>query len=646
MRENVPPLQGSSCRTVRRCLLSGFSLRFFNPSTNYHNNIPDIGDGSSMEQQFIRNVAIIAHVDHGKTTLVDQLFRQSGMFRDNQQVAERLMDSMDLERERGITIASKNGTYTYGDYQINIIDTPGHADFGGQVERVLRMADGAVLLVDAQEGPMPQTFFVVKKALAAGLPILVVINKIDKPAARCDWAVDQVFGLLDRLGAPDNILDFPVVYASAKAGFAITEPDAPVVPGAGMQAVSEMIVNHVPPPSGSMDAPLQLQISTIDYSPYLGRLGIGKLVNGRLDLRTPLAVARRDGSIAPVRINKIFGFNGSAKVPVDSAVVGDIVAVAGMEDVTVGVTFTDPNDPRPLPLIEIDPPTISMNFIPNDSPFAGQDGKYVTSRHLEERLSRETLSDVALQVEPLTEAVGYRVSGRGELHLSILIEKMRREDYEFQVTRPQVIMREVDGQLMEPYEELSVDVDEQFQGVVIEKLGKLKGVLTDMQVEREMTRMKFKVPTRGLLGYRSVFMTDTRGMGVMNYIFAEWGPYAGEIQNRINGVMIVKEPCATVAYALFNLQERGKLFLGAGIDVYPGMIIGEHCRPADLIVNPAKGKKLTNMRASGSDEAVILTPPVAMSLEDCISYINDDELVEITPKAIRLRKKKDAKIRG
>lgn len=599
-----------------------------------------------MEQQFIRNVAIIAHVDHGKTTLVDQLFRQSGMFRDNQQVAERLMDSMDLERERGITIASKNGSYTYGDYQINIIDTPGHADFGGQVERVLRMADGAVLLVDAQEGPMPQTFFVVKKALAAGLPILVVINKIDKPAARCDWAVDQVFGLLDRLGAPDHILDFPVVYASAKAGFAITEPDAPVVPGMGMQAVSEMIVNHVPPPSGSADGPLQLQVNTIDYSPYLGRLGIGKLVNGRLDLRTPLVVARRDGSIAPVRINKIFGFSGSTKVPVDSASVGDIVAVAGMEDVTVGVTFTDPNDPRPLPLIEIDPPTISMNFIPNDSPFAGQDGKYVTSRHLEERLSRETLSDVALQVEPLTEGIGYRVSGRGELHLSILIEKMRREDYEFQVTRPQVIMREVDGQLMEPYEELSVDVDEQFQGVVIEKLGKLKGVMTDMVVEREMTRMKFKVPTRGLLGYRSVFMTDTRGMGVMNYIFAEWGPFAGEIQNRINGVMLVKEPCTTVAYALFNLQERGKLFLGSGIDVYPGMIIGEHCRPADLIVNPAKGKKLTNMRASGSDEAVILTPPVDMSLEDCISYINDDELVEITPKAIRLRKKKDAKIRG
>ena len=599
-----------------------------------------------MEQKYIRNVAIIAHVDHGKTTLVDQLFRQSGMFRDNQQVAERLMDSMDLERERGITIASKNGTYLYGDYRINIIDTPGHADFGGQVERVLRMADGAVLLVDAQEGPMPQTFFVVKKALAANLPILVVINKIDKPAARCDWAVDQVFDLLARLGAPDRTLDFPVVYASSKAGYALNDPSEPVTPQTGMRAVSEMIVRHVQPPAGSPEAPLQLQINTIDYSPYLGRLGIGRIVNGCLDLRTSLAVARLDGSIAPVRINKIFAYRGDQKVPVDCASTGEIVAVAGMEDVTVGVTFTDPADPRPLPLIEIDPPTISMNFIPNDSPFAGQDGKYVTSRHLEERLSREVLADVALQVEPLTDAVGYRVSGRGELHLSILIEKMRREEYEFQVTRPQVIMREVDGQTMEPYEELSVDVDEQYQGVVIEKLGKLKGILLDMQVGGEMTRMKFKVPTRGLLGYRSTFLTDTRGMGVMNYIFSEWGPFAGEIQNRVNGVMIVKEPSTTVAYALFNLQDRGRLFVGPGVDTYPGMIIGEHCRPADLIVNPAKGKKLTNMRASGSDEAVILTPPVEMSLEDCIAYINDDELVEITPKAIRLRKKKDAKIRG
>lgn len=599
-----------------------------------------------MEQQYIRNVAIIAHVDHGKTTLVDQLFRQSGMFRDNQQVAERLMDSMDLERERGITIASKNGSYVYSGYQINIIDTPGHADFGGQVERVLRMADGAVLLVDAQEGPMPQTFFVVKKALAAGLPILVVINKIDKPAARCEWVVDQVFDLLDRLDAPDHVLDFPVVYASAKDGYALTSPDVPVTAKTGMQAVSEMIISHVPPPSGSAEAPLQLQVNTIDYSPYLGRLGIGKLVNGHLDLRTSLVVARRDGSLSPVRINKIFGFRGDQKVPIDSASVGEIVAVAGMEDVTVGVTFTDPDNPRPLPLIEIDPPTISMHFIANDSPFAGQDGKFVTSRHLEERLSRETLSDVALQVEPLTEGIGYRVSGRGELHLSILIEKMRREGYEFQVTRPQVIMREENGETLEPYEELSVDVDEQFQGVVIEKLGKLKGILVDMQVEKAMTRMKFKVPTRGLLGYRSLFLTDTRGMGVMNYIFAEWGPYAGEIQNRINGVMVVKEPSTTVAYALFHLQERGQLFLGPGIETYAGQIIGEHCRPADLIVNPAKGKKLTNIRASGSDDAVVLTPPIDMSLEDCISYINDDELVEVTPKAIRLRKKKGTKIRG
>ncbi len=603
-------------------------------------------DRKDMKQENIRNVAIIAHVDHGKTTLVDQLFRQSGMFRDNQQVAERLMDSMDLERERGITIASKNGSYQYKDYRINIIDTPGHADFGGQVERVLRMADGAVLLVDAQEGPMPQTFFVVKKALAAGLPILVVVNKIDKPAARCDWAVDQVFDLLGRLDAPDESLDFPVVYGSAKEGYMVADHAETPVPGTGMDLVSEMIVNHVPPPVGDVDAPLQLQINTIDYSPYLGRLGIGKLVNGRLSLNDNVVVARRDGSIKPVRINKIFTFEADRQVPVESASTGDIVAVAGMEDVTVGVTFTDSDDPRPLPLIEIDPPTISMQFVPNDSPFAGQDGKFVTSRHLEERLSRETLADVALQVEPLTDAVGFMVSGRGELHLSILIEKMRREGYEFQVTRPHVIMRKEDGATVEPYEELTVDVDEQYQGVVIEKLGGLKGVLEDMQVENQMTRMKFKIPTRGLLGYRSEFMTDTRGMGVMNYVFAEWGPYAGEITNRTNGVMIVKESCTSVAYALFNLQDRGRLFIGPGVALYKGQIIGENCRPADLIVNPAKGKKLTNMRASGSDEAVILTPPVDMSLEECISYINDDELVEITPKAIRLRKKSGARYRG
>ncbi|MEW6520713.1 MAG: translational GTPase TypA [Thermodesulfobacteriota bacterium] len=591
-----------------------------------------------MDQTKIRNVAIIAHVDHGKTTLVDQLFRQSGMFRSNQAVTERLMDSMDLERERGITIASKNGSYKYKDYWINIIDTPGHADFGGQVERVLRMADGCLLLVDAQEGPMPQTYFVLKKALANALPIIVVINKIDKPAARCEWAVDQVFDLFVKLNAPDELLEFPVVYASAKQGFALRALDEK---NTDMDPISEMIVAAIPAPTGSSDAPLQMQVNTIDYSPYLGRLGIGKVVNGTLKINKDIAVARRDGSISPIRISKIFRFEANEKIPVSEATTGEIVAMAGMDDVTVGVTFTDPLNPQPLPLIEIDPPTLSMNFVPNDSPFAGREGKYVTSRHIEERLARETLSDVALHVQPLTEGVGYKVSGRGELHLSILIEKMRREGYEFQVTRPQVIMKEENGQQLEPYEELTIDVDEQYQGVVIEKLGKLKGQMLEMRNENNMAKLIYKIPTRGLLGFRSQFMTDTKGMGIMNYVFAEYGPYAGEITNRVNGVLIVKEPCTTVAYALFNLQERGRLFLGPGIDVYTGQIIGENTRPADMVVNPAKGKKLTNMRASGSDEAVILTPPRLMSLEDCIAYINDDELVEVTPASIRLRKRKN-----
>ena len=592
-----------------------------------------------MDQKKIRNVAIIAHVDHGKTTLVDQLFKHSGMFRDNQEVTERLMDSMDLERERGITIASKNGSYQYKDYWINIIDTPGHADFGGQVERVLRMADGCLLLVDAQEGPMPQTYFVLKKALAHHLPIIVVINKIDKPAARCEWVMDQVFDLFVKLNAPDELLDFPVIYASAKEGYALNELNDT---GRSMAPVSEMIIRHIPPPAGSPEAPLQMQVNTIDYSQYLGRMGIGKVVNGTLRINANMAVAKRDGKIVPARITKIFRFECDRKVPVEKAGVGEIVAVAGLEDITVGVTFTDPDDPRPLPLIEIDPPTLSMNFIPNDSPFAGLEGKFVTSRHLEERLRRETLSDVALLVTPLTDAVGYKVSGRGELHLSILIEKMRREGYEFQVTRPQVIMKEENGQLMEPYEELTIDVDEAYRGVVIEKLGNLKGQMLDMTQDRGMARLTYKIPTRSLLGFRSQFMTDTKGLGIMNYVFAEYGPYAGDIVNRINGVLVSMETCTTVAYALFNLQERGRLFLGAGIKIYKGQIIGENARNADMVVNPAKGKKLTNMRASGSDENVVLTPPVNLSLEDCIAYINDDELVEITPQSIRLRKKGEA----
>ncbi len=600
-----------------------------------------------MEQSKIRNVAIIAHVDHGKTTLVDQLFKQSGMFRDNQEVSERLMDSMDLERERGITITAKNGSYNYKDYRINIIDTPGHADFGGQVERVLRMADGALLLVDAQEGPMPQTYFVLKKALENNLPVIVVINKIDKPAARCEWVVDQVFDLFVKLNAPDDVLDFPVVYASAKNGYSLLDPEDPVENGGSMVHISQMIVDHTPAPVGSSEESLQMQVGTIDYSPYLGRLGIGKVVNGTMVLNQPIVVARRDGSIKPVRISKIFRFECDEKIAVESAGVGEIVAVAGMEDVTVGVTFTDPENPRPLPLVKIDPPTISMNFIPNDSPFAGKEGKYVTSRHINDRLQREILADVALQCEPLEDAVGYKVSGRGELHLSILIEKMRREGYELQVTRPQVILREdAHGNVLEPYEKLTVDVDELYQGAVIEKLGKQKGQLEEMNSANGMVRMVFNIPTRGLLGYRSQFMTDTKGMGMMSYVFSDYGPYAGDIINRISGVLLVKEPCTAVAFALFNLQERGKLFIHPGAPLYPGQIIGEHSRSTDLVVNPAKGKKLTNMRASGTDDAVILTPPTTMSLEECIAYINDDELVEITPQSIRLRKRAGQKIRA
>jgi len=592
-----------------------------------------------MNQHTIRNIAIIAHVDHGKTTLVDQLFRQSGMFRSNQTVQERIMDSMDLERERGITIASKNGSFTYRGHRINIIDTPGHADFGGQVERVLRMADGALLLVDAQEGPMPQTYFVLKKALALRLPVLVVINKIDKPAAHPHEAVNQVFDLFVKLDAPEELLDFPVVYASAKDGYAIHEVDETP---ASMEPLCETIIDAVPPPGGNPDDPLQLLVSSIDYSPYLGRLGIGKITSGTLNTNKEIVVARRDGALVPARITKVYRFEGNQKEATDIAGTGEIVAVAGMDDVTVGVTYTDPRDPRPLPPIEIDPPTLSMNFIPNDSPFAGKEGTFVTSRHLEERLQREILADVALNVEPLEGRPGFQVSGRGELHLSILIERMRREGYEFQVTRPQVIMKREAGKLLEPYEELTVDVEEGAMGTVIERLGNRKGRILEMNQTSGMARIVYRIPTRGLLGFRSEFLTVTRGMGIMNYVFHGYGPYAGEIRNRKNGVLAVKTACTTVAYALFNLQDRGRLFYGPGIPVYAGQILGEHCRDNDLVVNPAKGKKLTNIRAAGSDENVILVNPTTMGLEACISYINDDELVEITPRAIRMRKSRQA----
>lgn len=598
---------------------------------------------SRMKPHYIRNIAIIAHVDHGKTTLVDQLFKQSGMFRENQVVAERLMDSMDLERERGITIAAKNGSFKYRGYLINIIDTPGHADFGGQVERVLMMADGALLLVDAQEGPMPQTYFVLKKALALSLPIIVVVNKIDKPAARPVWTVDQVFDLFVKLEAPEEVLDFPIVYASSRDGYARNDPDDE---GMTLEPLYEKILKYIPPPKGDPDAPLQMLVSSIDYSSYLGRLGIGKITNGTLNINKDIVVALRDGSLVPARITKLYRFEGVTKVVTETASVGEVVAVAGMENVTVGVTFTDPLQPTPLPPTVIDPPTISMNFIPNDSPFAGTEGRFVTSRHLQDRLQRETLSDVALVVENLTDTIGNKVSGRGELHISILIERMRREGYEFQVTRPEVIMKEVDGKLQEPYEELTIDVDEQYMGVVIERLGRRKGQMLSMDQHRGFNRLVFKIPTRGLLGYRSEFMTSTKGMGTMNYVFMEYGPFAGDLRTRGNGVMIAKEPCISAGYALFNLQERGILFLGPGVKIYRGMIVGEHSRDTDMVVNPGKEKKLSNMRASGSDEHIILTPPRDMSLEDCIAYINDEELVEITPQSIRLRKKASVKLAG
>jgi len=588
-----------------------------------------------MKQEKIRNIAIIAHVDHGKTTLVDQLFKQSGLFRNNQVVEERLMDSMDLERERGITITSKNGSFLYKGHLINIIDTPGHADFGGQVERVLKMADGVLLLVDAAEGPMPQTYFVLKKALALNLRVIVVINKIDKPAARCDSVVNEVFDLFVKLDAPDRILDFPVIFTSAKEGFSTLDHR---IRSGSMMPLFEMIVDAIPAPQGDPEGPLQMLVSSLNYSPFLGRLAIGKITSGLIHIDKEVVVATPGTTPRAARITKIYRFKGTEKAETDEAGVGEIVAVAGMESITIGETLTDPQDPRPLAGITVDPPTVSMNFVPNDSPFYGKEGRFVTSRHLRERLFRETLSDVALGVEELGDAQGYKVSGRGELHLSILIEKMRREGYEFQVTRPQVIFKEVDGRKLEPYEELIVDVDENYMGKVIENLGSRRGALLEMHQKNGMARLTYRIPTRGLLGFRSEFLTDTRGMGVMNYVFLQFGEYAGEIKNRTKGVLVAMNQCTTVAYALFNLQERGRLFLGPGEKVYEGQIIGEHSRDTDLVVNPAKGKKLTNMRAAGSDDAVILTPPIRMSLEECISYINDDELVEITPLSIRLRK--------
>jgi GTP-binding protein len=596
-----------------------------------------------MKTENIRNIAIIAHVDHGKTTLVDELFKQSGLYRDNQVVEQRLMDSMDLERERGITISAKNGAFTYRDCKINIIDTPGHADFGGQVERVLKMADGALLLVDAQEGPMPQTYFVLKKALAHKIPLVVVINKVDKPAARPEWAVDQVFDLFVSLGAPDELLDFHTIFASAVKGTASEDSHAQ---GPDMRPLLDAIVDKIPCPSGDPNGPLQLQVSSVDYSSFLGRLGIGKITSGSLKMNQAVVVADSHGKRVSARITKIYTFSGNQKQETPSAVLGDLVAVAGLDSVSIGDTYTSPDNPIPLPSSDIDPPTLSMNFLPNSSPFAGKEGDYVTSSHLADRLKREALSDVALKVEDLDDGTGFKVSGRGELHISILIEKMRREGYEFQVSCPRVIMKQEQGKRLEPYEDVTIDVADEYVGAVIEKLGQRKGQMTEMTADKGMTRLRYTSPTRGLLGFRSEFMSDTKGMGVLTYIFKGYLDYAGDMRNRKNGVLICMENCETVAYALFNLQKRGKLFLGPGVKVYKGQIVGEHARENDLTVNPAKGKQLTNVRASGSDENVVLVPPMNLSLEDCIAYINDDELVEVTPVSIRLRKMPQPARRG
>ena len=585
----------------------------------------------------IRNVAIIAHVDHGKTTLVDQLFKQSGLFRDNQHVEERLMDSMDLEKERGITIQAKNGAFTYNNTHINIIDTPGHADFGGEVERVLKMADGALFLVDAQEGPMPQSYFVLKKAIAQHIPLIVVINKIDKPSARADWVLDQVFDLMVHLEAPDDILDFPVIYASAKNGWASNELGEET---GSMKDLYELMLEKLPAPKFSNQDALQLLVSTISYSQFLGRSAIGKLTGGELKVNQPIGISTGlDSDIRAGRISKIHVFKGNDFDEVSEASAGQIVAISGIQDITVGETVVDPNDPKPLPMTAIDPPTISVEFLPNDSPFAGKEGEFVTTRQLRDRLFRETLSDVALQVSDSDSGIGYKVSGRGELHISILIEKMRREGYEFQVSRPKVIFKDIDGKTHEPYETVTITVEESLGGKVIESMAERKGQMTNMVQDGAQIQYQFKTPTRGLLGYQSLFMKLTKGLGTMYSTFESYQPFSGEIRSRQRGVLVSKETCETVSYALSSLQERAEMFLGPGISVYKGQIVGLNSREEDMIVNVAKSKKLTNHRAAGSDDNVLLTPPTDLSLEECLSFINDDELIEITPKTIRLRKR-------
>ncbi|EEG33360.1 translational GTPase TypA [Neisseria flavescens] len=585
----------------------------------------------------IRNIAIIAHVDHGKTTLVDQLLRQSGTFRSNQQVEERVMDSNDLEKERGITILAKNTAIDYEGYHINIVDTPGHADFGGEVERVLGMVDCVVLLVDAQEGPMPQTRFVTKKALALGLKPIVVINKIDKPSARPSWVIDQTFELFDNLGATDEQLDFPIVYASGLSGFAkLEETDE----SSDMRPLFDTILKHTPAPSGSADEPLQLQISQLDYDNYTGRLGIGRILNGRIKPGQVVAVMNHEQQIAQGRINQLLGFKGLERVPLEEAEAGDIVIISGIEDIGIGVTITDKDNPKGLPMLSVDEPTLTMDFMVNTSPLAGTEGKFVTSRQIRDRLQKELLTNVALRVEDTADADVFRVSGRGELHLTILLENMRREGYELAVGKPRVVYRDIDGQKCEPYENLTVDVPDDNQGAIMEELGRRRGELTNMESDGNgRTRLEYHIPARGLIGFQGEFMTLTRGVGLMSHVFDDYAPVKPDMPGRHNGVLVSQEQGEAVAYALWNLEDRGRMFVSPNDKIYEGMIIGIHSRDNDLVVNPLKGKKLTNIRASGTDEAVRLTTPIKLTLEGAVEFIDDDELVEITPQSIRLRKR-------
>jgi len=585
----------------------------------------------------IRNIAIIAHVDHGKTTLVDCLLKQSGTFAAHERLGERIMDSNDIERERGITILAKNCAIEYGGTRINIVDTPGHADFGGEVERVLSMVDGVLLLVDAVEGPMPQTRFVTRKALAQGLKAIVVVNKIDRPGSRPAWVIDQTFDLFDKLGATDAQLDFPVIYASALQGWASTDyterrPD--------MSALFEAILAHVPPPAADADRPLQLQISTLDYNSYVGRIGIGRIRRGVVRPGQTVALRHGNEERGTAKIGQVLHFTGLERLPVEEAGAGDIVAVTGIEAVNIGLTVCDPEFPEGLPPIAVDEPTLQMNFQVNTSPLAGREGKFVTSRQLRERLYRELQSNVALRVEDTDEPDVLRVSGRGELHLTILIENMRREGYELAVSRPQVLTKLVDGEVHEPYEALTVDIEEEHQGAVMEALGGRRAELADMSVGGGgRVRLEYRVPARGLIGFQGEFMTLTRGTGLMSHIFDGFAPVRGVIPDRHNGVLVSNEQGEAVAYALFNLQERGRLFVGPGEKLYEGMIIGIHSRDNDLVVNPIKTKKLTNIRAAGKDDAILLTPPIQLTLEYAVEFIADDELVEVTPSAIRIRKR-------